>query len=783
MPRTSDTKAKIILEAKDKASRQIKKVDSSFAKLVAGVTAGNIAANIASKAFSSLGKGVRALIDATKVAARIQVLNRVFLLTGQNAGHTKLELEGMKQEVMDLGIAEQEALQIGQQFIQAQLDIADATLVARAAQDLAVIAGTNSSETALRLTDAIVKQRPILLKQFGIIANLNDIYGRQADALGKTRDQLNETEKRAAFLNEILRQSKTVAGAYESAMKDVGKRMTSLPRHMQNAQNAVGKLFLPVMLLAVDGTTDFLKSIKALADALDTSLATSVKRASQNMREFTKTSTKLNSLAGIYDKLKGQVKLTSGEQERLTNVTKDLAEIVPDAVTAWDEYGEALEISTEKIDAFITAQQTIARLKIIETTGGIADEFQRLADIDTKGIAMQMGQLKTTIDEIEASGAVATETIRKGIVVWRSPLAAAQFQLAGLNEQLLFVVDKKKEMTAFASTLFPNLTKGTVAYKDAVIVLNQALADAVVLRQAEATARTKAIHEGKREAEELARLKEQEKAVEEFFIELLKVRREAQRLNFEDYGLQQGVQREMDDQLAESNKKIMEDQTKRTGDEIKRRHALTAKGVSDELALHADAAEQRRVQAEHLTNALGDILNQGLDRMVDDMFTAGKSFTEIFQDMAEDFAKFFIKQALASIANLFIPGLGVLLGGIFDKRQNDLMAMTQGRHFSEWFTRGALGNIEREFIPAFAGAVSGANVGAGIGQVGSAPGPAMVAGTAAGNIFFEFHGPVTGSDFVQDEVVPLIDQVVSGGTGSIVVDKDNLTGSDHAQFI
>ena len=200
-------------------------------------------------------------VSTAKVAARTQVLNRVLGVVGQTAGFATSELKETVKGIMALGIAEQEAIQLSIRFMQSQLDLADSFKIARAAQDLAVIAGKDSSQTAITLTNAIVMQRPILLKQFGIVENLITIYGNLAKQLGKTRTELTAGEKKQAFINVILEKAARVAGVYEAAMRDVGKRMTSLPRHFQAASNAIGRHFLPALGFAVDGLTSFLKFI------------------------------------------------------------------------------------------------------------------------------------------------------------------------------------------------------------------------------------------------------------------------------------------------------------------------------------------------------------------------------------------------------------------------------------------------------------------------------------------------------------------------------------------
>jgi hypothetical protein len=207
-------------------------------------------------AAKALGK----LADATKLAARIEVMNHVLEMTGEAAGYTESELKKYRNQIRGLGIATKEAIGIEQLFIQSKLKVADALKISRAAQNLATIAGTNSSEAAKTLTQAIVAQRPILLKQFGIIASLDKIYNKQAKTLGKTRAELTETEKRQGFMNEILAQASTLAGAYETAMRDVGKQITSLPRYYADAAAALGEHFLPQMEFAVGSRRCFDRS-------------------------------------------------------------------------------------------------------------------------------------------------------------------------------------------------------------------------------------------------------------------------------------------------------------------------------------------------------------------------------------------------------------------------------------------------------------------------------------------------------------------------------------------
>lgn len=259
--------------------RQGGKASVAFSRFTQGITLGNIAADAASKIISKLGDAMSFVGDSIVLAARVDVLNNVFEMTGKRAGYSAEQLGEYKKQIVSLGITQKDTLGILQRFIQGQLDLSEATKIARVAQDAAVIAGVNSSEAAITLTDAILKQQPVLLKQFGIITELNEVYAKQAKELGKNANDLTEVEKRQGFVNEIMRQSVTIAGSYTSAMEMAGKRLTSLPRYVEEFQVSLGKVFQAEFAGLIDLTTSALKGLTEIFDDLDPV------KAAERMRE------------------------------------------------------------------------------------------------------------------------------------------------------------------------------------------------------------------------------------------------------------------------------------------------------------------------------------------------------------------------------------------------------------------------------------------------------------------------------------------------------------------
>lgn len=198
----------------------------------------------------------------TLTAARTEELQVIMESVGRVAGYSAGYLAQQEKVVKKLGITTQTSRMVLIRFMQAQIDLSYATKIARVAQDLAPIALMDTARAAETLTRAIAAQRPILLRQFGIVTDLSEVYGKLAKRLDKSAEDLNENEKRMAFLNIILEQGARVAGTYEAAMETVGKQMRSIPRYSQEAANAVGKVFMPVFKEMVKDITQGFKDIE-----------------------------------------------------------------------------------------------------------------------------------------------------------------------------------------------------------------------------------------------------------------------------------------------------------------------------------------------------------------------------------------------------------------------------------------------------------------------------------------------------------------------------------------
>jgi hypothetical protein len=209
---------------------------------------------------------VRFLKDMADAAARAQVLGTTLHVVGQNFGYTGSQLDALDKQLQRLGITASASRQALVQMLQARIPVEIAPQLARAAQDLAVVTGENSSKTFQRMITNIEQLDTVGLRYMGITIQNSEAQARYAASIGKTADQLNRQQQVQALAMAVLDKATTLSGAYEAAMGDVGKQTSSLERYFENLKVAIGNNLLPAYLAIVEELTLFLQELQLVAD-------------------------------------------------------------------------------------------------------------------------------------------------------------------------------------------------------------------------------------------------------------------------------------------------------------------------------------------------------------------------------------------------------------------------------------------------------------------------------------------------------------------------------------
>jgi len=199
--------------------------------------------------------------DAALLAARYQTLGVVMEQIGKTAGVSMQRMYDVEMAMRKGGITAQESRNSIIAMIQAQIALAEASTLARAAQDAAVIGGINSSEAFGRMVAGIQKGDTEILREIGINVDFEASYKRLGLELNKNSDALTQREKTLARTRAVEEVAARNVGVYEAALTTAGKKISSLPRYFEEFKRNLGTPLLPATSTLVDELTYTMKDL------------------------------------------------------------------------------------------------------------------------------------------------------------------------------------------------------------------------------------------------------------------------------------------------------------------------------------------------------------------------------------------------------------------------------------------------------------------------------------------------------------------------------------------
>lgn len=222
------------------------------------------------KALAAIGawKLTGAVQDSVQLAARYETLGVVARRVGENAGYTARQINEVEMALRKTGIAMIESRETISRMVQAQIDLADATKLARIAQDAAVIGGINSSEAFQRMIVGIQTAQVETLRTIGLNVSFEDSYKKLATSLGRKVDQLTAAEKAQARANSVMEAGSRIVGAYEDSLGTAGKQLGSMTRLIDDLKTKLGAFGLEAFTRLVFGTSEKLAELNKKLDEL-----------------------------------------------------------------------------------------------------------------------------------------------------------------------------------------------------------------------------------------------------------------------------------------------------------------------------------------------------------------------------------------------------------------------------------------------------------------------------------------------------------------------------------
>lgn len=371
--------------------------------------------------------------DSAMVAARAETLRVVLNKVGTEAGYTEAQIAFAIKSVKSMGITTASATQSLVQMTQANIEWTKASELARLAQDAAVIANINSSEAFNRLITATQRGNTLMLRTMGLNVDFTKAYQETANTLGKTREELTEQEEAQARVNAVVKSGEAIAGSYKAAYDTVGKGLTSMARLQEDAQEAWGELFKPMLKVRVEMEKNLWKALgtvgkgmKGLAQILDKSLLPSLESAGETVGSFVNKLLKIREGEDIWD--------------QLARGAHDWSRVIAQATAISEAFTLTLQTRFAKaglvVGEFWAALKTgdFEGLKRIGQLGGesFGDEFAR--NFQTS-LAKAMEEFDVAFTPFEELGEIAETSLERATSAVERNIDALKKQQAQLQNQ------------------------------------------------------------------------------------------------------------------------------------------------------------------------------------------------------------------------------------------------------------------------------------------------------------------------------------------------------------
>lgn len=167
-----------------------------------------------------------------------------------------------------------------------------------------------------------------------------------------------------------------IAGSMAVQMQELEGIQSNLGDTMDSFFNRIGKKLEPFWKNAMKLANDF---FSAMGDLL-TSYTESYDLHFEKMVQLEGT---LPTLVSRYEELAGKSSRSAQEQKELASIISQIQALVPGAATAFDKYGNAISLSSEKIEEFLIKQRALLKFenqKAIKETTSQLEDYKKMYD-------------------------------------------------------------------------------------------------------------------------------------------------------------------------------------------------------------------------------------------------------------------------------------------------------------------------------------------------------------------------------------------------------------------
>lgn len=322
--------------------------------------------------------------------------------------------------------------------------------------DLAASQGKSVDQLIEAILDAMTGENE-RLKEFGIKASKSG-ETTKFSFRGVTTEVRNSEDAIKDYLLSLGRVD-GIAGSMAVQMQELEGIQSNLGDTMDAFFNKVGKKLEPFWKSMLKYTNGFFTKLGEM-------FTTYTETYENHFDKMVQLESALPELLNQYEELTGKSSRSAEEQKELASVIAQIRNMVPGAATAFDQYGNAIEISGEKVEEFLKKQRALLKFenqKAIRETTEQLEEYRQAY----KNLLEQQEQGGRTV--FQSNGMFAAPTayintealpqIEQDIKKYGDLILGAEEKLKQLNGQTIEETVKNQQKLAEARQNFNKMEK------------------------------------------------------------------------------------------------------------------------------------------------------------------------------------------------------------------------------------------------------------------------------------------------------------------------------------
>lgn len=292
--------------------------------------------------------------------------------------------------------------------------------------DIASSQGKDIDQFIEALLDAMTGENE-RLKEFGITASKNG--ETTAFTFRGVTTEVQSTDQ--AIKNYILSLGKVqgVQGAMAIQMEELAGLESNLGDQMDSIYNKIGKKLEPAI-------KSLMGTLGSLMGSLSSSLDTSAEKFDIQMDKVVSLETDLLPLLDRYDSLKTKTNLSAQEQEEMNTLIGRISQIIPAAITGFDNYGQAISVSTNYAREWIKTEK--ARLAYLNRSQIEQAQKDKKAIEDKLALLDKQEEISKRLYGTDEQGQANSIAVYTGARGFGSNAEAMNYRRASAKEQSEF---------------------------------------------------------------------------------------------------------------------------------------------------------------------------------------------------------------------------------------------------------------------------------------------------------------------------------------------------------